>query len=89
MIASNILKLTLHSDVHCLLQYTVTVWACHPAGVLSVMVVSRHWVQYQGQGLVAGVVHSNSVHSNTVSDPLDCCGSQVSRTHNRHSVTKS
>ena len=36
-------KPTLYSDVHCLFLHTI--WACHPAGVLSVMVVSRHWVQ--------------------------------------------
>ena len=65
------------------------------------MIVSRHWVQYQGQGLAPGGVHSNiarcksvhsniarckSVHSNTISDPLNCSNIQVSRTHNRHST---
>ena len=75
--------LTLHCDFHCLLLHTVR--ACHPAGVLSVMIVSRHWVQYQGQGLAAGVAHSN-----TICDPLNCGDIQVSGTHtNRHSIADS
>ena len=82
MHTSDILKLTLYSDVHRLLLDTI--WACHPAGVLSVMMINRHWVQYHGQGLAAGVAHSD-----TVCDPFDCGDIQASRTHNRHSITDS
>ena len=36
-------RVTLHCDVDCLFLYAI--WAGRSAGVLSVVVVSRHWIQ--------------------------------------------